>query len=254
MMAQNSLDSIARHIEENGFSLIDKVLSQDKVDEIREQVRDSFSTSSSSVRHRDGEVYAVRNGLELFPQARKLWQTDRIKEILCQVLGPDYGLVRGLFFDKPPDQTWALPWHKDLLIAVKEETVSSELIEQGLYSRPRMRIGVPHTEPPLEVLQSMLTLRFHLDDMTPDNGPLEVLPDSHHTGKKMKIETFDPLQLHCHAGDVLAMSPLLVHCSGSSNPETTQHRRILHLEFAARKAMPGNVQWWEFYPSGPNPA
>ncbi len=251
-MQGNNLASMTQAIRENGFALIEKAVSQDMVHELSEQVRDCFSPSSESVRHRDGEVYAVRNVLELFPQAREFWRTDQIKEILCDILGPEYGLVRGLYFDKPPDQTWALPWHKDLLIAIKQESVASELIEQGLYSQPRMRIGVPHTEPPLEVLQSMLTLRFHLDDMTPENGPLEVLPGSHQTGKNFKIETFDPLQIHCQAGDVLAMSSLLVHCSGSSDPETTLHRRILHLEFAARKTLPGGVQWWEFYPGEPS--
>ena len=248
MRQRRSLDSAVEAIRQNGYTLIENVLSRDRVDELREQIRDCFTESSPSVRHRRGEVYAVRNVLEIFPQAREFWRTNEIGELLTSFLGPEYGLVRGLYFDKPPEQTWALPWHKDLLIAVEEKSVSAELVDGGLYSRPRLRITVPHTEPPLEVLESMLTLRFHLDDMTPENGPLEVLPGSHLTGKKVKIESFNPIQIHCKAGDVLAMSPLLVHCSGRSDPDTSRHRRILHLEFSAKKELPGNVKWWEFYP------
>ena len=38
---------------------------------------------------------------------------------LQTALGPGLGLVRVLYFDKPPGQSWALPWHKDLTIAVR---------------------------------------------------------------------------------------------------------------------------------------
>ncbi|TWT63863.1 Phytanoyl-CoA dioxygenase (PhyH) [Rubinisphaera italica] len=237
--------SIIEHvqqIERDGYAILGNVFCEEELAQIRKQIASAFASTSDSVRHRNGDVYAVRNVLSIYPAARSLWKKQPLLNLLERTLGKEYGLVRGLFFDKPPMQTWALPWHKDLLIAVQQESVKSDR-----YSRPRLRIGVPHSEPPLEVLQSMLTLRIHLDDMTAENGPLEVLPGSHHTGKDFRVAGFREEQLTCKSGDVLAIRPLVVHSSGRSHPETDQHRRILHLEFSGLKELPSGIKWWEFY-------
>ncbi len=34
--------------------------------------------------------------------------------------------------------------------------------------------GVPHTEPPVALLEAMFTLRFHVDDCGLPNGPLKL--------------------------------------------------------------------------------
>jgi hypothetical protein len=49
----------------------------------------------------------------------------------------------------------------------------------------QFKVGVPHVEAPEWLLEKMLTMRLHLDDMTEENGPLKVLPGSHHSGKAM---------------------------------------------------------------------
>lgn len=197
--------------------------------------------ASDSVRHREGSVYAARNALELCPTLIELWREPQLIYLVLETLGERAGLVRGLFFDKPPGQTWALPWHKDLTITVRDNRAVPR------YSKPRLRAGVWHCEPPLEVLEAMLTLRIHLDDVTGENGPLEVLPGSHLTGKELRIERFEPRRILVNAGDVFVMRPLLAHCSGRSTPGTTRHRRVLHLEFAAMAQLPGGHEWHEFH-------
>ena len=201
----------------------------------------SSLSANDAVRQREGAVYASRNVLELCPALVDAWRTERLIRLLVGVLGAEVGLVRGLYFDKPPQQTWALPWHKDLTIAVREP------IEVDGYSKPRLRAGVWHCEPPVEVLQAMLTLRIHLDDVTEENGPLEVLPGSHRTGKTLKIDDFQPRSVLVNAGDVFAMRPLLAHCSGRSREGTQRHRRVLHLEFAGMPTLPGGHDWHTFH-------
>ena len=88
--------------------------------------------------------------------------------------------MRILFFDKPPRQTWALPWHKDLTVSVRDNRLPSRH-----FNKPTRKAGVPHVEAPLSVLESMLTARLHLDDATAENGPLKVVPGSHRTGKAL---------------------------------------------------------------------
>jgi len=239
-------DELGEHqlrLEQDGFTLVRSVYDARALGEIAQVLQSKFAGRNESVRQRNGEPYAARNVLELCPEIINLWRTPKIVDWLTDLLGDSAGLVRGLYFDKPPEQTWALPWHKDRLIAVRDQ-----VIDAAGYSRPRLRMGVPHSEPPVEVLESMLTLRIHLDDVTDENGPLQVLPGSHRTGKDLRIEEFKPTVITCQAGDILAMRPLLAHCSGSSAPECRRHRRILHLEFSGMSTLPGDVQWWSFYP------
>lgn len=162
-----------------------------------------------------------------------------------QVLGEHFGLVRGLFFDKPPDKTWTLPWHKDMSIAVADNTLAS-----AHFSRPTCKAGVPHVIASDEVLRRMLTLRIHLDDVTNENGPLRVIPESHKSATCRGRGTEAAVTVFASAGDVLAMRPLIDHSSGSSLPGTTRHRRILHLEFAADEELPDGYRWFHFTPGG----
>src|SRR5262249_28184015 len=100
---------------------------------------------------------------------------------------------------------------------------------------------VPHVEAPGWLLDRMLTLRLHLDDMTDANGPLKVIPGSHRGD-----ESRTPVTILGERGDVLLMRPLLSHASNKSHPETRQHRRILHYEFAGVEELPDGYRWHDF--------
>jgi hypothetical protein len=148
--------------------------------------------------------------------------------------------VRAIFFDKSPDTNWLVTWHQDLTIAVREKR---EVPGFGPWS---VKEGISHVQPPLELLEHMLTLRLHLDDADAGNGTLRVLPGSHTLGKldsdriqSLRTESPDHL-CTANAGDVLMMRPLLLHASGKST--STRHRRILHVEFADFD-LPDGLQW-----------
>jgi len=226
----------------DGWVLLRAIFTDDRLDRLRGAMRKLSERSDEAVRHREGAVYAARNVLDLCPEIDDLWRHPALLSFLEGELGRGAGLVRALYFDKPPEQTWALPWHKDLLIAVEP------FRDVPGYSPARPRAGVLHCEPPVEVLSAMVTLRIHLDPMTMMNGPLQVLSGSHRTGKTLRIEEFTPTTILSEAGEVLAMRPLLVHCSGRSDPGCDSHRRVLHLEFSAGRALPGGVRWHKFLP------
>jgi hypothetical protein len=190
-----------------------------------------------------GGIYAARNVLSLWPAAADVWRSS-LRRPLGEVLGRGFGLVRALYFDKPPDQTWALPWHKDLTIAVRANRLPGER-----FRKPTVKAGVPHVEAPVEVLRAMLTARIHLDDVTEENGPLKVIPGSHRSGKALELGESPPRSILVQRGDVLLMRPLLAHCSNRSHPDTRRHRRILHLEFAAGAELPDGYAWHTFLPA-----
>jgi ectoine hydroxylase-related dioxygenase (phytanoyl-CoA dioxygenase family) len=101
------------------------------------------------------------------------------------------------------------------------------------------------------LLETMLTARIHLDEVTGENGPLKVLPGSHRSGTALDLGAGMPHAVLAGRGDVLLMRPLLAHSSGNADPATARHRRILHLEFAASRHLPDGYAWHDFVPGGP---
>ena len=139
--------------------------------------------------------------------------------------------------------TWSLAWHKDLTIAVKDNSRPS-----GAFCHPTMKGGVPHVEASRAILEAMLFARIHLDDVTDENGPVAVIPGSHLSGKRMDIDEAKAQKILCRKGDVLLIRPLVAHNSRCGQPGNQNHRRILHLEFAACHELPDGFEWHDFLP------
>jgi hypothetical protein len=234
------LDALAQ----NGFTILPAVFAAAQVEACLDALQQAFAQHPEAVAARsdNGSVYAARNVLDLWPGAATFWRQPPLPDVLCSVLGPGFGLVRTLFFDKPPESSWALPWHKDLTIAVRDNRLASEH-----FSHPTRKSGVPHVEAPVEVLERMVTARIHLDDVTEENGPLNVLPGSHQSGKQLVLGETSPRSVLVRRGDVLLMRPLLAHNSGRSRTDTRRHRRILHFEFAAAIELPDGYAWHAFH-------
>jgi len=246
------LDAWLRTIERDGFAVVPGVFDGPAVEAIGARLAQALSASrdeAESIRSRAGTVYAARNVVTLWPKVRDVWRRPAIVELLSAVLGRDFGLVRVLYFDKPPERSWSLPWHKDLTIAVRDNSLPSDQLR-----RPTTKAGVPHVEASLDVLSAMLTLRVHLDQVTEENGPLKVIPGSHHQGKESAATAAAFQSILVERGDVLAIRPLVAHSSGLSLPGTTRRRRILHFEFCGLPRLPDGFEWHDFYPGMPTGA
>lgn len=235
-MELSDKDSIA----DNGFATISNVYNASEISKLLEMIELGISRGDASIKSSLGETYAARNLAQEVPALVHLWEKPQLVDLLTSVLGDQFGLVRILYFDKHPNRTWSLPWHKDMTIAVKDSSLPS-----NHFSKPTRKSGVDHVEASTEILERMLTLRIHLDDVTDDNGPLEVAVGSHQNGKESTTENA-VAKILARAGDVLAMRPLLSHASGSSTEGTKQHRRILHLEFAGEPKLPDGFEWHMF--------
>jgi hypothetical protein len=154
--------------------------------------------------------------------------------------GESVKLVRVLLFDKTPAANWAVPWHQDRTIAVKAQ---HDIAGYGPWS---VKDGVTHVEPPVSLLQRMLTLRVFVDDCSDENGPLEVAVGSHRFGRLSGKEVTDIVQRSNifvgsgRAGDVLVMKAPALH--SSKRARSPSHRRVLHVDYAADE-LPVPLEW-----------
>ena len=223
-------------IETDGYLIRRAALPTDTIDELGAGL-DRLAAGDAK--------YGIRNLFARAPEIRDLANAPRIKALVDPVLGPNAFPVRAILFDKVPTANWGVPWHQDLTIAVKKR------IDIDGYSAWSIKAGVPHVQPPAEVLRGMLTLRIHLDDANERNGALIVVPGSHLMGRLASeqitrlVEQSQFRLCEVQAGDVLAMRPLLVHASRTG--PAPARRRVIHIEYASG-ALPPGLTWFEEAP------
>ncbi|HXC01302.1 MAG TPA: phytanoyl-CoA dioxygenase family protein [Opitutaceae bacterium] len=148
--------------------------------------------------------------------------------------------VQAIAFDKNPDANWKVSWHQDLIFPF-----ASQPNKRG-FDLPSKKDGVDYARPPMEVLEELLAVRFHLDDCGETNGPLRVAPGSHRHGILRSTEIPDYVARYgetkclANTGDALLLKPLLLHASSPAiNP---QHRRVLHLVYCSGEAI--SEKWY----------
>ena len=185
----------------------------------------------------------MRNLLDV--AAVRSWATsDAVMTVIRAIAGDGARPVRGLLFDKTPQANWKVGWHQDRSIAVAGRG-DADVPGFGPWST---KAGVTHVQPPVELLERMITIRLHLDDCGPDNGPLRVVPGSHRDGI---LSPADVLRVPRERGDVaclvprggaLLMRPLLLHASSAAT--APRHRRVVHIEYAGADLAVG-LEWAE---------
>src|SRR5258708_8803100 len=106
-------EAYAERVERDGFTVLSEVFSPQECEAIRDELTAALTgaRSEAAIHGETGGLYAARNVLETWPTAADVWQRPPLLAALHEVLGPVFGLVRLLFFAKPPDQSCALPWH-----------------------------------------------------------------------------------------------------------------------------------------------
>jgi ectoine hydroxylase-related dioxygenase (phytanoyl-CoA dioxygenase family) len=148
--------------------------------------------------------------------------------------------VRVLYFDKNPNANWAVPWHQDRTIAVARR------LDVPGYDTWSIKAGIDHVEPPESILQSMVSLRLHIDECGHDNGPLLALRGSFRLGRVSASEikrhvTGHETEICCaDAGDVVAMRGLTIHASERASRPC--HRRVIHVDLSSAE-LPCGLEW-----------
>ncbi|HLO51361.1 MAG TPA: phytanoyl-CoA dioxygenase family protein [Kamptonema sp.] len=226
-------------IRNNGFTIATNVIEPYIIQEICQELS-TINTTELEIKYGQSP-YGIRNILNILPSIRALANCDRIRKLVEPILGREAIPIRGILFDKTPKANWKVAWHQDLTIAVREK------INVPGFNTWSIKSGIVCVQPPIFVMENILTVRLHLDDTSKINGALKVLPSSHCHGR-MSAEEIQvwkqkkiPFSCNIPRGSALVMRPLLLHASSVAiNPS---RRRVLHLEYSALK-LPGGLEWY----------
>jgi ectoine hydroxylase-related dioxygenase (phytanoyl-CoA dioxygenase family) len=151
--------------------------------------------------------------------------------VASTTLGGDCFPVRAILFDKTEATNWALGWHQDRTIVVRQRR------EAPGFGPWTIKSGLHHVAPPAEVLAGMVTLRVHLDPVPEDNAPLLIASGSHRLGMVPEAEVDTVVGRSeigtCLAerGDIWLYHTLVLHASAASAKPA--RRRVLQVDYAA---------------------
>jgi phytanoyl-CoA hydroxylase len=195
---------VLQEYEMMGFAIFRDVLDADKIAEVSEHVewlcRENPDLRPEQLHH----TLMAKD-----PFWVGLVGDDRLLDIAEIFLGPNIALFASHFISKPPEDGQPVLWHQD-----------------GSYW-------------PLDPME-VTTLWLAVDDATPENGCMRVIPASHKTNlQKMNrrtdvanvlssgidsefVDEHKAVDIELKAGDVSVHHPNLIH---GSNPNTSTNRR-----------------------------
>jgi hypothetical protein len=212
--------------EDDGAELVTSLLSDR---DIRNAIPifDSLATTSAGFRIAVKDLEHIR-------------LSKAVASLAARELGPDARAVRALLFDKHEANNWALGWHQDRTIAVKER------IEIQGFGPWTVKAGTVHVAPPITLLERMVTVRVHFDPVAQDNAPLLVAPGSHRRGiiaeRDIELVVAECGEYAClaEAGDVWMYATPILHASARA--ARTRRRRVLQIDYSADNLL-GGLEW-----------
>ena len=165
---------MAAQFTAEGFAVLPDLYAPGEVAALLSTV-ESTAGSGSNFR-RSQEVFAIRELLKEIPSLWPLLDTPGLRQLLARLFPGGGQLVKAIYFDKPAGSNWLVAWHQDLMINVDQRTDQPDF---GPWTNKPEGVSV---QPPVAVLENVVTLRNHLDACDATNGALRVVPGSHRHG------------------------------------------------------------------------
>lgn len=236
---KNNAENI-QTLQQEGFAVIPNLYSSLEIEAINACIEKACVEQNLAKNAKN--VFAIRQLLKKIPELSPLLFTEKLHALLTSLFDKPYFVTKAIYFDKPSESNWFVAYHQDLSIAVDRKH------EVSNYQHWTYKQGQFGVQPPLEILENIVTVRIHLDDTEKENGALKVIPTSHLKGI-YRPETIDwnvATEHICEVkkGGVMLMKPLTLHASGRTT--NGKQRRVLHIEFST-KQLAAPLQWLEFY-------
>lgn len=218
-------------LNDDGFELVEDFISAEVADSIINETETELATIKGG---------GIRNADKKFQSIATLANSKKILSQATKYLKGKPNLVRAVLFDKSPANNWLVTWHQDKTVALSS---TFEMTGWGPWS---VKDEVHHVQPPLDVLEEMVTFRIHLDESTLKNGCIKVVSGSHQYGVLTQEEIYrlttsrEVISVVAPLKSALVMRPHLLH--SSSKAIEPSKRRVLHLEYSSYQ-LPNGVYW-----------
>lgn len=234
----NTMTDYKNELAVNGYAIVDAIYTEEEVENIL-AIIDKVDSNKETFR-KSTDLFAIRQFMREVPDIAELIFNQQLKSLIKQLLGDDYFLVKSIYFDKPEASNWYVAYHQDLTISVDQKATIDGF---GPWTVKQNQFAV---QPPLPILENVVTMRIHLDDTGQANGALKVVPKSHlkQVYRPENINWTIESEAICDVkkGELMLMKPLLLH---SSNRTTNGNkRRVVHLEFSNCE-LPAGLNWAE---------
>ena len=219
------------NLQEHGVEIKSGLISDELIQSVISEV-DAFDEAMPK--------YGIRNAEKKFPSISNVINSQILLDEACKFLKKEPKIVRVIFFDKTIENNWLVAWHQD-----KTVTVNKKFDCDG-WKPWSFKDKTHHVQPPVEVLNQMVTFRIHLDPADNKNGCLKVILGSHQHGilKQIQIDKIaskeEAFSCIVDTGDTVVMRPHILHAS--SKAIIPKHRRIIHVEFSDYD-LPNNISW-----------
>lgn len=233
---QKHFHEIATH----GYMIIPDVFTEQTCDELIGYI-EKAGTGNNAFR-KSADLFAIRRFHKEIPEVLPAIFNHKIVAWIKTLFGSDYFITKSIYFDKPVNANWFVPYHQDLTISVDQK---QDIQGYGPWSVKQDQFTV---QPPADILEHNFTIRIHLDDTDEHNGALKVILGSHLKGiSRAEATPGKETEQVCRLkkGDIMIMRPLLLHASGRTT--NGQKRRVIHVELSNRQ-LPVPLKWSEYHP------
>ncbi|WP_316819686.1 phytanoyl-CoA dioxygenase family protein [Pedobacter gandavensis] len=233
-----NVDPYKSQLESFGFTTLEHIFSNEQIEGMLKLI--GQADMSKGTFRKTADLFAIRQFLKEVPEIDQLILNDEFKQLIHDLFGWDYFIVKSIYFDKPEQSNWFVSYHQDLTISVDRK------VELDDYSKWTIKQDQFSVQPPLDVLKQIYTVRIHLDDTNENNGALKVVPGSHLKGvyRPQDIDWSMETEQTCDVpkGGVMIMKPLLLH--SSSRTINNNKRRVIHIEFCNQE-LHEKLKWAE---------
>ena len=129
----------------NGFTVIDNIYTDEEVADAV-NVIDKTDKSNPTFR-KSADLFAIRQFLKEVPDVKSIIFNDKLEQLIENIFGKGYFVVKSIYFDKPEQSNWFVAWHQDLTISVDKKV---ELPGYTSWTSKHNQFAV---QPPTEILR-----------------------------------------------------------------------------------------------------
>jgi ectoine hydroxylase-related dioxygenase (phytanoyl-CoA dioxygenase family) len=222
--------TVSLSVANDGYAIVPQVVTAEEIHRLLSDLE-----QSTSQRTRAGVRHLLSNSA-----VAEFAADRRMLGIAQSVLGSNAFPFKATLFGKSLDANWLITWHQDTALPLREK------LETPGWGPWSTKEGITYSHAPASALERVVALRLHFDNSDMENGPLRVIPGSHRQRVlgDQQVENIVDKGEHVTClvgqGGVIVMRPLIIHASSKSHSD--KPRRVLHVEYATRDAVPAPLE------------